>query len=255
MWYRSLITRPFAVYLLVGTLLIGMLSATSARRSRRACLNLQAAIYPKHLRFITHAQLLAWADRYAKYPIIGHPTAQLSLQDIETQLKNHPFIRKVEVYRSHPGDIGLYLHQAEPLTRLIYNQGHEQYLTKQGTYMPLSSQFTARVPLLYVPYLPGKLQNHWQNKKHPLHEIWLFVAAIATDPFWTAQIADIRLNKAGEMHFHTQLSKQAVYFGTPADRHTKLKKLQLFYTHILPQKGWNKYEKVDLRFKNQIVCN
>ena len=34
----------------------------------------------------------------------------------------------------------------------------------------------------------------------------------------------------------------------------KFKKLELFYKNILPTKGWNYYESVNLKFKNQIVC-
>ena len=34
----------------------------------------------------------------------------------------------------------------------------------------------------------------------------------------------------------------------------KLKRLKIFYKQILPSKGWNSYEKVSVKYKNQIVC-
>ena len=77
---------------------------------------------------------------------------------------------------------------------------------------------------------------------------------IREDPFWRAQVAYLSLGKKDNLQLYTQLSRQTVYFGPPVERAEKFKKLRLFYSHILPQKGWNAYRAVDLRFKNQIVC-
>ena len=52
-----------------------------------------------------------------------------------------------------------------------------------------------------------------------------------------------------------QITKQKIYFGNTNDMEIKFKKLELFYKNILPTKGWNYYESVNLKFKNQIVCN
>ena len=50
-------------------------------------------------------------------------------------------------------------------------------------------------------------------------------------------------------------TKQKIYFGNTDNMDNKFKKLELFYKNILPTKGWNYYESVNLKFKNQIVCN
>ena len=50
------------------------------------------------------------------------------------------------------------------------------------------------------------------------------------------------------------LAKQKIYFGNTDNMEIKFKKLELFYKNILPTKGWNYYESVNLKFKNQIVC-
>ena len=73
-------------------------------------------------------------------------------------------------------------------------------------------------------------------------------------PFWKSQIAEMYVNKKGEVTFYTQISKQRVEFGKPENIEAKFKKLKIFYKEILPAKGWNNYEKVSLKYNNQIVC-
>ena len=133
----------------MGGGLLLTIGLTSARRAMRPCLALRAEIQPTELRFLTQPQLLALADRHARRPIIGQSTHRLNLQDMEDQLREHPFVKKAEVYRSHNGDIRIYLLQKEPLVRLVYGrsaQPSEQYLTRKGELLRLSENFTARVP-------------------------------------------------------------------------------------------------------------
>jgi len=77
---------------------------------------------------------------------------------------------------------------------------------------------------------------------------------IDADPFWKAQIAQIELNENNELTLYPQVSKQVIIFGSPEDYEQKFKKLKVFFKQILPQKGWNKYEKVNIKYNNQIVC-
>jgi cell division protein FtsQ len=77
---------------------------------------------------------------------------------------------------------------------------------------------------------------------------------IDEDEFWKAQIAQIEIDKAGEMLIYPQVGKQVIEFGTADNYEVKLKKLKLFFKKILPYKGWNTYTKVNIKYNNQIVC-
>jgi len=56
------------------------------------------------------------------------------------------------------------------------------------------------------------------------------------------------------MVLYPQVTKQMVEFGKPEDIEVKFKKLRIFYTEILPKKGWNRYEKVNLKYRDQIIA-
>ena len=74
------------------------------------------------------------------------------------------------------------------------------------------------------------------------------------DEFWKAQVAGRKLKNDREFELFPQVTKQRVEFGLPVDIDRKFSKLMTFYKEILPKKGWNSYERVNLKFENQIIC-
>ena len=85
-------------------------------------------------------------------------------------------------------------------------------------------------------------------------QLFSLLKFIDGDEFWKAQIAHLNVEKDGEITMIPQVTKQKILFGTPEDLAEKFKKLKIFYTKVLPNKGWNTYSVVNVKFKNQIVC-
>jgi cell division protein FtsQ len=77
---------------------------------------------------------------------------------------------------------------------------------------------------------------------------------IYKDEFWKAQITEIEIQRNGDLILYTQVSRQYVEFGKPEIVENKFARLKIFYKDILPRKGWNVYERVNLKFKDQIIC-
>ena len=74
------------------------------------------------------------------------------------------------------------------------------------------------------------------------------------DPFLKAQIVEIEIDSQGNLTLYPQVGKQYVQFGQPEDWEEKFNKIKIAYKQILPSKGWAYYSRIDVRFKNQIVC-
>jgi cell division protein FtsQ len=47
---------------------------------------------------------------------------------------------------------------------------------------------------------------------------------------------------------------QLVEFGSSDHYQEKLMKLMVFYKEVLPQKGWTKYERVNLKYEGQVIA-
>ena len=62
------------------------------------------------------------------------------------------------------------------------------------------------------------------------------------------------INANGEITIYPQVTGQIVEFGTPDGYEDKLRKLMVFYKEVLPQKGWTRYEKVNLKYEGQVIA-
>ena len=72
---------------------------------------------------------------------------------------------------------------------------------------------------------------------------------------WGAQIAEIKITKDGNITIYPQIGDYVIYYGKPTDLEYKFKKLSIFFKEILPLKGWDAYEAVNVQYKDQIVCD
>ena len=77
---------------------------------------------------------------------------------------------------------------------------------------------------------------------------------IEMDEFLKAQIAQLEINELGEIVMYPQIGKQYIEFGKAENFEIKFRKLRAFYKEILPVKGWGTYQRVSLKYQNQIVC-
>ena len=251
--YQRLKEHPYAIYVLTLALGVAMVWGSQSSRVQRPCLVLEASVLPKDLRFLTQEDLLLLIEQHARRPLIGYPTHRVSLHDISVGIAKNPYIRQIDIYRKHSGNISATVYQKEPIARLSPPKQADVYLTKQGELLPLSMRFTARTSVLRLPE-EVKVSTKWDSVGDPKHNLFRFLKLVDADPFWRAQITSMDLNPSYGLRLYTQLSKQEVIFGKPEDVENKLEKLHVLYTHILPQKGWGRYRRVDLRFENLIVC-
>ena len=77
---------------------------------------------------------------------------------------------------------------------------------------------------------------------------------ITEDPFWKAQITQMDINQKGDITIYPQVTGQVVEFGSPANYEQKFSKLMVFYKEVLPQRGWTKYERVNLKYDGQVIA-
>jgi len=74
------------------------------------------------------------------------------------------------------------------------------------------------------------------------------------DEFWKAQVAQMDISSKEEITIYPQVTGQLVEFGTPENFELKFRKLMVFYKEVLPQKGWTKYARVNLKYDGQVIA-
>jgi cell division protein FtsQ len=64
----------------------------------------------------------------------------------------------------------------------------------------------------------------------------------------------LEVTESGKVTLYPQITGQLVEFGKPNDVEMKFKKLMIFYKEILPQRGWTRYQRVNLEFEGQVIA-
>jgi cell division protein FtsQ len=184
----------------------------------------------------------------------GAKTTDINLKAIEKKIKKDPFIKEADLYTDLKGNLIAKVELRRPVARIIRNDGPDGYIAEDGTVMPVSEKFTARVLLISGPYVRRILQQSTLTATSEGMKLLNLVHVLRNDEFWNAQIAQLDIDMKGRITMFPQVGDERIIFGSAENETVKLKKLRIFYKEILPKAGWNKYRKVNLQFEGQIVA-
>ncbi len=163
---------------------------------------------------------------------------------IEKTLSAHPVIDEIECYKTSSGNLKIDVWQKKPMFRVLTNYGENCYIDYKRNKMPLSDDYVA-----YVPIITG-----YANKEFITNELFDFVVFLQNNKFWDAQIAQINVNSNKEIELIPRVGNHIILLGTLDNYQGKLKNLFKLYEGAFSIKGWNQYSRINLQYKNQIIC-
>lgn len=184
----------------------------------------------------------------------GATLDRLNLKEIETKIKSNRFVEDAELYSDLKGNMIVKATLRRPIARIVRNDGPDGYIAEDGTVMPVSEKFTTRVVLISGPFSKLLLQSENLNKSIEGKQLMEMLRLIREDEFWRAQIAQLDIDNHVRVSMFPQVGGQLIEFGKPENLELKFKKLRIFYKEILPQQGWNAYERVNLEYEGQIIA-
>ncbi|SOD88779.1 cell division protein FtsQ/DivIB [Spirosoma fluviale] len=206
-------------------------------------------------RFLTRRDVIGYLTNEGADPVVGEHYDAVDLRRLEVRLRQHGLIKSCQVSRDLNGDLLVNIEQPHPLARLMpigdgIRSVSGQYVSEEGHFFPISMNYSARVPVLTGSFFAHN-RSLVNKRNQPLLEL---LKRVHDDPFWRAQITEISVDERGEVTMWPQLGSHRIEFGPPTELDAKFKKLKLVYTDVLPAKGWNRYNRVSVQYRNQIVC-
>lgn len=179
---------------------------------------------------------------------------RMRLKDIEKQIEAHNFVAQAEVFRDLKGHLVVKARQNKPVARLIGPLGENAYVDAEGQILPVSSKYTARVPVVTGDYVSRITQMENISEDELAQALFQVIEYVASHPFWSMQIATIDMDREGYMNLYSQVGDQRLEFGSATQMEKKFKKLEIFFKQIMPTQGWNAYSRVNVAYKDQIIC-
>ncbi len=201
--------------------------------------------------FIDEKEVHSLMSNHGKEELEGIELVKINLKELEQRIKRNTFAHEVQVYKDLKGVIYADVKQCRPIARVIHKDS-DFYISDKGTILPMSDQFTARVPVITGIHT-GKLLIEDFANDNTTAPYFTVLQLLDKDKFLKALVAEIDINGKGEMTIYPQIGKQIFEMGFPDHPTDKFDKLKLFYTKIVPVKGWNRYERVCLKYDNQII--
>jgi cell division protein FtsQ len=235
-------------------LIIGSIGFVEKKYSGRLCKAIKVDIDNQFENyFINEADIIDIITNRGERRVVGEELGNLNLKEIERKLLDHKFVQEADVYKDLKGNINVMVNQSRPIARLTSPSRKDRYISDRGEILPVSNRYTARVVLISGYYAEKADLESIMNSEFG-EKLLALLHFIEHDKFWKSQIAEMHIDKKGEITMYSQISKQKVEFGQPDNIERKFVKLKIFYKDILPTKGWNDYDRVCLKYKNQIVC-
>lgn len=211
---------------------------------------------PAGQRFLTERDVRSFLTRQGNDPLVGKAYEEINFTQLEKRLMQNGLVSHAEVGRDLAGNLLVEVQEPRPLARLVGTSSYEgytlagRYVSESGRFFPTSMNYTARVPLLSGNYfLQNRSLSATRNK--PLLTL---LQKIDGDSFFKALIAEIKVDENGYVTLWPQIGQQQIELGSPVNLDAKFKKIKLFYTDVIPLKGWNYYHRVNVQYQNQLVC-
>jgi cell division protein FtsQ len=203
--------------------------------------------------FVDEEEVVRILTANSRESIINKKYEDINLKLLEERIKSHKFVEDAQVFKDHKGNLMVDIKQCRPIARVIQPDGPHAYIGIRGNTLTTSEKFTARVVVVEGKFTSTLLQPAFLLSKEGKPYLD-FLIRIDQDKFWKAQIAQVSIDPYGEITMYPQVGDEVIFLGKPEDLEMKFERLKIFYKKILPQKGWNRYDLVNLKYKDQIIC-
>ncbi|HQZ23996.1 MAG TPA: cell division protein FtsQ [Flavobacterium sp.] len=167
---------------------------------------------------------------------------KLDLNRLEKRLNSHEMIEKSDVFVSIDGVMKAVVKQKTPVAR-VFDGDNSFYIDYKGNRMPLSANYTARVPLV-----SGVI-----NKKNR-EKLAEFFRIMYDDEFLKKNIIGVQIMPNGSLKLLNRNYNYQIDFGGTIRMNAKFNNYKVFFQKAVLDSSLYKYKTIDLRFAQQVIC-
>ena len=243
--------------LLAACLVLAYMSGVSCRAPLK-CTGLNVVIADSSMnRFVSKADVKKFLDKeYGEY--VGMPLDSIDLAKVEKIIDGRSAVNKSEAYTTRDGKLNVRVTQRTPIVRFQKSDGGF-YADAEGFLFPLQSSYASRVQVIDGD-IPLKANSGYKGEITDEKErAWLgkvidLVNYMENSRTWKDKIVQITVCDGGELIMVPREGTERFHFGQPDEIQEKFRKMEKYYTAVVPAKGEKEYSVVNLEYDGQIVC-
>ncbi|MBO5780295.1 MAG: hypothetical protein J6R27_04255 [Muribaculaceae bacterium] len=167
--------------------------------------------------------------------------SEMPMQQIEDKLNSLDFVEHADVVRLANDRIAINVVPMVPVAR-VFDLSGSYYINRAGKHLTADINYQIDVPVVV-----RECGAPTADKVLPLIE------RIAEKPEWNQLVSAIKLDSSNDIILIPSISNHVVNFGDVSMIDDKFDRLFKFYRKVMPVKGWNYYDTITVKFRNQIV--
>ena len=227
--------------LMIIAVIIGLFSFTSYRNERRKIKNTEVVFIGENTLFIKPEmvnKLLIEKNKELK----TISKVDLDLKELETSVNKQEMIQNADVFVSVDGVLKAVVKQKTPVGR-VFDEAGSFYIDCKGNKMPLSDNYTARVPLV-----SGEINV---INKEKLAEV---LNMITQDDFLKKNIIGLQVLQNGSLILENRNYDFQIDFGRTINIEKKFNNYKAFFQKAVSDSTLKNYRRINLKFTKQVVC-
>lgn len=180
------------------------------------------------------------------------PISRININTIESYIQRDTRVHKADVYIDAHKNMVVDVQQRRPIIRIKDKNGLDYYIDQDGNYVSKSEYRAVRVPVV-TGYLERYDESWRERPDNKINKAFVVAKAINEDPFLSALIEQIHFEKSDRIILIPKVGNEKIVLQYMDDLDHKLANLKSFYKELAKTKKWDKYDEIDISYKNQVI--
>jgi cell division protein FtsQ len=234
-----------SLYVVALFLIIALFAVLKGKQETQHCSEILISISaPLEKQLITERIIQDKLDQWYSNGLSGVAQKDINLREVELKIEEMPAVKKAEVSFDLRGILSIDIEQRIPVIRIVPKGKESYYLDNSFVKIPDNDVEVARVPIAN-----GVLSAAMIKKVYTLSTY------VQENAFIEALSEQIFVNNKGDLVIVPKIKNQKIVVGDTNNIEEKFKKLIDFYNEGLNKTGWDTYQTINLKYKDQVVCN
>lgn len=167
----------------------------------------------------------------------------IDTDSLERRLNALNNFEHAEVVRTSGGKLLISVLPLQPEARIFTGAG-SYYINKDGKRMDATAGFFVDLPVVHGNF----------THRMPASGVLPVVRRVASDPVLRDLVTMIEYRSPSDIILIPRIRGHVINLGDTTALDDKIARLMLMYRKVLPYKGWNTYDTISLKFRDQIVA-
>lgn len=166
----------------------------------------------------------------------------INTEKIERRLAQSEFLENVECFFNLNGDLVIEARQIVPVMR-VFDGDDSYYMNRTGKRITADGRYHVDVPVV---------KGNFDSIFRPT-ALLPVIDFVAQNPTLNSLVTMYEVRDSNNICFLPSIAGHIVNLGNTSGLKSKFDKLMLFYSKVLPEKGWETYSEITLKWDYQIV--